>query len=145
MGDGCTKAVDETLDREVAIKTINADLLSPEALLRFRGEAVTLAKLNHPRIASDLRTDPPGARPADGDGIRQGRDLREASRSNRSATGDRAPLCSCDQILDALEHAPMLPGSCTATSKPGNVMVTAIRRCQGDGFRHRASTRKRAH
>src|SRR5215472_5339388 len=45
------KAVDETLDREVAIKMLNADLLTPEALQRFRAEAVTLAKLNHPRIA----------------------------------------------------------------------------------------------
>src|SRR5262245_3600092 len=45
-------AIDETLDREVAIKMLNADLLTPESLQRFRGEAIALAKLNHPRIAT---------------------------------------------------------------------------------------------
>ena len=34
------KAVDETLDREVAIKTLNADLLTPESMQRFRTEAI---------------------------------------------------------------------------------------------------------
>src|SRR5947209_847842 len=45
------KAIDETLDREVAIKILNPDLMDGETVKRFRHEAVTLAKLNHPRIA----------------------------------------------------------------------------------------------
>src|SRR5262249_57369765 len=35
------KAVDETLDREVAIKCLNAELGDPDLLKRFRGEAGT--------------------------------------------------------------------------------------------------------
>ena len=111
------KAVDETLDRDVAIKTINADLALPgKALLRFRGEAVTLAKLNHPRIAAIHEL------------TRQDHDLlmvmesvngetcRKASHSNEEVRYRcRAPLCSAMQILDALEHA-HAPESCTATS-----------------------------
>ena len=46
------KAVDETLDREVAIKVLNADFGDTEILKRFRAEAVTLARLNHPGIAT---------------------------------------------------------------------------------------------
>jgi serine/threonine-protein kinase len=46
------KAVDETLDREVAIKVLNADLGDNDLLKRFRAEAVTLARLNHPGIAT---------------------------------------------------------------------------------------------
>ena len=46
------KAIDETLDREVAIKVLNADLGDTDILKRFRAEAVTLARLNHPGIAS---------------------------------------------------------------------------------------------
>jgi serine/threonine-protein kinase len=46
------KAIDETLDRVVAIKTLNPDLLEDEAIKRFRAEAVTVARLNHPRIAA---------------------------------------------------------------------------------------------
>jgi serine/threonine-protein kinase len=46
------KAIDETLDREVAIKVLNADLGDTDLLKRFRAEAVTLARLNHPGIAT---------------------------------------------------------------------------------------------
>src|SRR5436853_7623006 len=46
------KGVDETLDREVAIKILNPDLMDAETVERFRREAITLAKLNHPRIAN---------------------------------------------------------------------------------------------
>ena len=34
------KAVDETLDREVAIKSLNSDLTETEVLKRFRAEAM---------------------------------------------------------------------------------------------------------
>src|SRR3990167_3974684 len=46
------KAVDETLDREVAVKVLNPDLQDSEVMKRFRAEATTLAKLNHPEIAT---------------------------------------------------------------------------------------------
>src|SRR5512145_2464822 len=46
------KALDETLDREVAIKVLNPDLADVELMKRFRAEAVTLARLNHPGIAT---------------------------------------------------------------------------------------------
>jgi hypothetical protein len=46
------KAVDETLDREVAIKCLNPDVAEPDVLKRFRAEAVMLARLNHPNIAT---------------------------------------------------------------------------------------------
>src|SRR4029453_11924336 len=46
------KAVDETLGREVAIKCLNADLGDADLLKRFRAGAITLARLNHPNIAT---------------------------------------------------------------------------------------------
>src|SRR5438128_6183957 len=46
------KAVDETLDREVAIKVLNPELADTKIMRRFRVEATTLAKLNHPEIAT---------------------------------------------------------------------------------------------
>src|SRR5260221_10237420 len=45
------RAVDDTLQREVAIKVLNAEMTEPDALKRFRAEAITLAKLHHPAIA----------------------------------------------------------------------------------------------
>src|SRR5205823_6152549 len=46
------KAVDQTLDRDVAIKVLNPDLADTNILKRFRSEAAALAKLNHPEIAT---------------------------------------------------------------------------------------------
>lgn len=46
------KGVDTMLDREVAIKVLRPELVSqPHLVERFRSEAMTLAKLNHPNIA----------------------------------------------------------------------------------------------
>jgi serine/threonine protein kinase len=46
------RALDETLDRPVALKMMNADLLTEESVQRFRSEAITLARLSHPHIAA---------------------------------------------------------------------------------------------
>jgi serine/threonine-protein kinase len=46
------QAVDETLNRDVAVKTLNPDLANTEVMSRFRAEATILAKLNHPQIAT---------------------------------------------------------------------------------------------
>jgi len=46
------KAIDETLHREVAIKVLNAELNDPEVAKRFRAEAITVARLSHPGIAT---------------------------------------------------------------------------------------------
>src|SRR5262245_66612405 len=46
------RAVDETLHREVAIKVPNAELNDPGIGRRFRAEAVAIARLNHPGIAT---------------------------------------------------------------------------------------------
>src|SRR3954467_10557562 len=46
------KAIDETLDREVAVKILNPNLTDSDVMKRFRKEAMTLAKLHHADIAT---------------------------------------------------------------------------------------------
>src|SRR5712691_3654448 len=46
------RGVDETLDRQVAIKAISPELVEDDLVRRFRAEAVTLARVNHPNIAT---------------------------------------------------------------------------------------------
>jgi hypothetical protein len=46
------RAIDETLHREVAIKVLNTELNDPEVARRFRAEAITVARLSHPGIAT---------------------------------------------------------------------------------------------
>jgi serine/threonine protein kinase len=45
------RAVDESLERDVAIKVLNSEITEPDVIKRFRAEALTLARLSHPGIA----------------------------------------------------------------------------------------------
>src|ERR1044072_8503998 len=46
------RAMHEMLHRDVAIKVLNAELNDPEVAKRFRAEAITVARLSHPGIAT---------------------------------------------------------------------------------------------
>jgi eukaryotic-like serine/threonine-protein kinase len=116
------RAIDDTLQREVAIKVLNADVTEPETLKRFRVEAITLAKLHHPSIAMlyELREE-------DGELMMvmefvHGQTLqRLADKMGPMPPDFAAQLCA--QALDGLAHAHRA-GIVHRDLKPGNIMVT---------------------
>ena len=116
------KAVDETLNRDVAVKTLNPDLANTEVMSRFRAEATILARLNHPQIATLFEL------------FRSENDLLMVMEFVRGETLDKlserlGPLPAeraatlIDSILSALEHAHRA-GVVHRDVKPANVMVT---------------------
>ena len=116
------KAVDETLDREVAIKVVNADLLETDGVRRFRAEAVTLAKLNHPRIAQVYELT------RDGDNLLmvmefvRGETFEKLIARSGAMPVDNAVALAA-QVLDALQHAHN-SGIVHRDLKPANLMLT---------------------
>jgi eukaryotic-like serine/threonine-protein kinase len=116
------KAIDETLHRDVAIKTLNPDLANSEVMKRFRAEATILARLNHPHIATIYEL------------FRSDADLLMVMEFVRGETLDSlserlGPLPPekaaylIDRILSGLEHAHRA-GIVHRDMKPANVMVT---------------------
>ncbi len=117
------RGVDTMLDREVAIKVLRPELTSQTAVVeRFRSEAVTLAKLNHPNIATLYSL------------FRSGDELFMVLEFVRGETLDnilqrRGALPAAEaipvfsQVLDGIDHAHEL-GVVHRDIKPANMMLT---------------------
>lgn len=117
------KGVDTMLDREVAIKVLRPELASQTSVVeRFRSEAVTLAKLNHPNIATLYSL------------FREGQDLlmvleflkgetldHTLYRRGRIPTDEAIPIFC--QGLEGINYAHKL-GIVHRDIKPGNMMLT---------------------
>ena len=116
------KGVDETLQREVAVKVLNPDLADRDAMRRFLGEATILAKLSHPSIATIYEMFQ-----AEDDLFMvmefvRGKTLDRISSDLGALPPDRA-ACLTGQILSALAYAHRA-GVVHRDMKPANVMVT---------------------
>ena len=116
------RAVDETLDRVVAIKTLNPDLLEEDAIKRFRAEAVTVARLNHPRIAAVYELT------REGDSLLMVMEFVSGETFEHLVTRvGRLPIdyatSICAGVLEALQYA-HAAGVVHRDLKPANLMVT---------------------
>ena len=115
-------ARDSRLERHVAIKVLPAELSrDPEALARFRREALTLAALNHPNIATihGFEDTPDGGLGLVLEYV-EGESL--ATRLERGAMPLADALSTCAQIAEALEVAHER-SIVHRDLKPGNVML----------------------
>ena len=117
------KAIDESLNREVAIKVLNPDLAGTEVMKRFRTEATALARLNHPAIATIHELFRSG-----GDLLMvmefvRGETLEHLSRRLGALEPERAAYV-IDQVLWGVGHA-HAAGIVHRDLKPANVMLTA--------------------
>jgi serine/threonine-protein kinase len=115
--------VDILLDREVAIKVLRPEHASKRAVVeRFRTEAVNLAKLNHPNIATLF------SMLSEGDEFYmvlefvRGETLDVMMRRRGVLPVEEAVPAFC-QVLDGIDHAHEL-GIVHRDLKPGNIMVT---------------------
>ena len=116
------KALDETLDRVVAIKVLNPDLGDAELLKRFRTEAISLARLNHPGIATIYELHRHNDELLMVMEFLRGETLQKLSERHGPLEPPQAAHL-CIQILDALAHAHGA-GVIHRDLKPANVMVT---------------------
>jgi serine/threonine-protein kinase len=117
------KGIDMMLEREVAIKVLRPELSrQPNLVERFRSEAVTLARLNHPNIATLYSF------------IRQGDDFFMVMEYVRGETLEslirRSGRLACEpavalfcQALEGIEHAHRF-GVIHRDIKPANLMLT---------------------
>jgi serine/threonine protein kinase len=117
------RGLDMMLEREVAIKFLRPELASqPQVVERFRSEAVTLAKLNHPNVATLFNF------------MRQGESFIMVLEFVRGVTLDnviqqrgaipveQAVPIFC-QVLDGIQHAHDF-GIVHRDIKPANMMLT---------------------
>jgi serine/threonine protein kinase len=116
------KGIDTMLEREVAIKMLRPELArQPDVLERFRTEAVTLARLNHPNIAtlySFLRHDEDYFMVME---YVRGKTLETVITNFGAIAYERAIPLFC-QALEGINHAHN-QGIVHRDIKPANVMV----------------------
>src|SRR6516165_4551803 len=116
------RAVDATLDREVAIKVLNPELVDTDAMRRFQSEATILAKLNHPSIATIYELFHSEADLLMVMELVRGKTLERTSDELGPLPPDRAASI-IERILSALAHAHRA-GVVHRDLKPANIMVT---------------------
>jgi serine/threonine protein kinase len=116
------RGIDETLDREVAIKAISPELVEDDLVRRFRAEAVTLAKVNHPNIASVYELFRDDDRLLMVMELVRGQTFEQLITAVGPLPVDRSTAL-VGQILDALGHAHRA-GIVHRDLKPANLMLT---------------------
>jgi eukaryotic-like serine/threonine-protein kinase len=116
------KAVDETLEREVAIKVLNPGLTESDLLKRFRAEAITLARLNHPNIATLYELGQHGDELLMVMEFVRGETFDKLSERVGPMPFERAAYLIA-QVLDALGHAHRV-GIVHRDMKPANLILT---------------------
>ena len=116
------RGVDETLDRQVAIKAISPELVEDDLVRRFHAEAVTLARVNHPNIATVFelfRDDDLLLMVME---LVSGQTFEQLIDHSAPMSVERAASLT-GQILDALGHAHRA-GIVHRDLKPANLMLT---------------------
>ena len=116
------RGIDETLDREVAIKAISPELVEDDLVRRFRAEAVTLAKVNHPNIASVYELFRDDDRLLMVMELVRGQTFEQLITEAGALPVERSTAL-VGQILDALGHAHRA-GIVHRDLKPANLMLT---------------------
>ncbi|MEO8482401.1 MAG: protein kinase [Acidobacteriota bacterium] len=116
------RAIDETLHREVAIKVLNAELNDPEVARRFRAEAITVARLSHPGIATIYELFQHEGQWLMVMEFVRGETLERMVERLGALPADRAAEL-CMQSLAALAHAHSM-GVVHRDLKPANIMIT---------------------
>jgi serine/threonine-protein kinase len=119
------KAIDLSLDREVALKVLRLDhAAQPEVVARFRAEALALAKLNHPHIAAIYGFHVEDACPFMVMEYVEGQTLDTVVRASGRMELARA-LRLFYQVLDAMQHAHE-QGIVHRDLKASNVMLSQL-------------------
>jgi serine/threonine protein kinase len=116
--------VDQMLNRPVAIKALRAEFgREPGVVARFRGEAESLARLNHPNIATLYSLQREGDELFMIMELVQGQTL-EALLLNCRRLSEHEALAIAKQTLDGLEYA-HAAGVIHRDVKTGNLMVAS--------------------
>ena len=118
------RGVDETLDRQVAIKAISPELVEDDLVRRFRAEAVTLAKVNHPNIAAVYELFRDDDRLLMVMELVRGQTFEHLIGRTGPMSVERS-VSLAGQILDALGHAHRA-GIVHRDLKPANLMLTDV-------------------
>jgi serine/threonine-protein kinase len=116
-------AVDTYIDRSVAIKSLRPELTSdPDFVSRFRGEAKSLARLNHPNIATLFSPIIDGSDMHLVMELVRGKALDEILRDRGRPLGVRESLAIVAQAADGLSYAHEM-GVIHRDIKPANLMI----------------------
>ncbi len=118
-------AFDTILQREVAIKSLRTEMLNDTSFVdRFRGEATSLARLNHPNITTLYTLLPEGGKMYLIMECVRGETLEDLLKKRGGKLGARESLAIIAQVADGLSYAHSM-GVIHRDIKPANVMITA--------------------